>query len=119
MDHKQIIYIPIIALVAVAFTYGWNLKVRNRAFKSSEVWFLSLFGSLFNVWGLDVLQRELGVETVHNMVLLSASVWFVFVMATYAKYIPIYGWSKRDFWLDYGGDLISFILSGLLVFAVT
>jgi hypothetical protein len=115
----DIVHIPIIAMVQLAFTYVWNLKVRNRAFKSKTIWLLSFFGALFNVWGLDVIQRSFEVDTIHDMILVSAGCWLVFVVATSAKYYAVYGWSKREFWLDYGGDLIGFLLSGALIYLAT
>lgn len=115
----DILHIPIIAAIQLGFIYLWNLKIRSRAFRSKEVWFFSLFGSLFNVWGLDVIQRDFVVDSVPNMILVSAGCWLVFVVATNLKYLPIYGWSKRDFWLDYGGELLGFILAGILVYVAT
>lgn len=119
MILSQALPIPIIALVNLAFMYFWNLKMRNRAFRTPKIWLIALFGSLFNVWGLDVIQRELMIDTVPQMIRASAGVWLVFVLATNAKYMAIYGWSKREFWLDYGGDLLSFILCGVLLFVST
>lgn len=115
----DILHIPIIAFIQLGFIYLWNLKVRNRAFRSPEVWFLSAFGSLFNVWGLDVIHRDFVVDSIPNMVLVSTGCWLVFVVATNLKYLPIYGWSKRDFWLDYAGELIAFVVSGILIFVST
>ena len=119
MDITLVVHIPIIALVNLGIIYLWNLKVRNRAMRSQAVWVFSFFGSLFNVWGLDVIQRDFVVETLHSMVVVSAGCWLVFVLATNAKYLAIYGWSKRDFWLDYAGDLVSFIISGILIYLAT
>lgn len=87
--------------------------------RSQAVWAFAFLGSLFNVWGLDVIQREFMVESALNMVIVSAGCWLVFVLATNAKYLAIYGWSKRDFWLDYAGDLVSFIFSGILIYLAT
>ena len=115
----EIAHIPVIALIHLGFIYIWNLKVRNRAFRSKQIWIFAIFGSLFNVWGLDVIQREFTVDTVLEMIELTGGCWIVFVLATNAKYLPIYGWSKREFWLDYGGELIGFMLAGALVFAAT
>lgn len=119
MGIAQIVHIPIIALINLGIIYLWNLKVRNRAMRSQTVWVLSFFGSLFNVWGLDVVQRDFVVESLPNMIVVSAGAWLVFVLATNAKYLSIYGWSKRDFWLDYAGDLVSFIVSGILIYVAT
>lgn len=116
---RDIIHIPLIAMVQLAFTYVWNLKIRHRAFKTPAVWGLALFGSLFNVWGLDVIQRDFMVDTLREMILLSAGCWLVFVLATNAKYLAVYGWSKKDFWLDYGGELLAFLLSGILIYLAT
>lgn len=118
MDIIQVIHIPIIALINLGIIYLWNLKVRNRAMRS-QAFGPFVFGSLFNVWGLDVIQRDFVVESLYSMVIVSAGCWLVFVLATNAKYLAIYGWSKRDFWLDYAGDLVSFIISGILVYLVT
>lgn len=119
MFIRDIIHIPIIALIHLGALYFWNLKLRDRAFKSKQIWLLSFFGSLFNVWGIDVLQREFVVDSLYGVLQLSVGCWLVFVVATNAKYLSIYGWSKRDFWLDYGGDLLCFILSGMLIYAAT
>lgn len=119
MILKDVLHIPVIALVNLGFIYLWNLKVRNRAMKTPQVWLFALFGSLFNVWGLDVIQRDFVVDTLPNMIKVSAGCSLVFVLATNAKYRVIYGWSKRDFWLDYAGDLLSFILAGILIFIST
>jgi hypothetical protein len=45
--------------------------------------------------------------------------WLVFVFATSAKYYAINGWSKKEFWLDYGGDLIGFFILGLGIYIIT
>lgn len=116
---SEVIHIPIIALVNLGVIYFWNLKMRNRVMKSPAIWGLSFFGSLFNVWGLDVIQRDFVVQSIPHMIIVSAGCWLVFVLATNAKYLAIYGWSKRDFWLDYGGDLVSFIFSGILIYLAT
>jgi hypothetical protein len=116
---REMVHIPIIALVILGISYLWNLKISKRSFKSKQIWILAFFGPLFNVWGLDVLQREFGINSLYGVVQLSAGAWLVFVLATNAKYLAIYGWSKRDFWLDYGGDLLCFIISGLLIYAAT
>ncbi len=115
----QVLHIPIIALINLGFIYLWNLKIRSRAMRTPKVWAASFFGSLFNVWGLDVIQRDFVVDSLPNMIKVSAGCWLVFVVATNAKYLVIYGWSKRDFWLDYGGDLVSFILAGILIYVST
>jgi hypothetical protein len=116
---SDIIHIPIIAMIQLTLTYFWNLKVRHRTFKGHKVWLAAIFGSLFNVWGLDVIQRDFIVDDLYGMILLSAGCWLVFVVATNAKYMAIYGWSKRDFWLDYGGELLCFLLSGILIYIAT
>ncbi len=116
---KDVVHIPIIALIQLGLVYLWNLKVRNRAFRSKTIWLLAGFGCLFNVWGLDVIQRDFVVDSLPNMLTVSAGCWLVFVIATVAKYSAIYSWSKRDFWLDYGGDLLAFLLSGTLIYLAT
>ncbi len=116
---NDVIHIPIIALIQLGLIYVWNKKMRNRVFKSKEVWTLAGLGCLFNVWGLDVIQRNFVVDSLHNMLLVSVGCWLVFVAATVSKYYPIYGWSKRDFWLDYGGDLVAFVLSGTIIYLAT
>ncbi|MBC7714368.1 MAG: hypothetical protein H7177_13570 [Rhizobacter sp.] len=119
MKLMEVVHIPIIALIQLGFLYVWNLKMRNRAFRSKTIWMLAGLGSLFNVWGLDVIQRDFGVDTLFGMLEVSAGCWLVFVVATTAKYYAVYGWSKREFWLDYGGDLLAFLLSGSLIYAAT
>ena len=116
---SQALPIPIIAIVNLGLMYVWNLKVRNRAFKTPKIWIIAALGSLFNVWGLDVIQREFMIDTVPQMIRTSAGTWLVFVLATNAKYMAIYGWSKREFWLDYGGDWVGFLLAGFLVYVST
>lgn len=119
MNTLDVIHIPIIALIHLGLIYVWNLKIRKRAIRSKQVWLLSGFGALFNVWGLDVIQRDFVVDSLPNMLIVSAGCWLVFVVATTAKYYAIYGWSKKEFWLDYGGDLIGFLLSGTLIYLAT
>lgn len=87
--------------------------------KSQDFWPMAFFGSLFNVWGLDVILRDFEVESFYRMVVVSIGCWLVFVLATNVKYLGIYSWSKRDFWLDCAGDLVSFIISGILIYLVT
>ncbi|MBY0414549.1 MAG: hypothetical protein K2Q18_10300 [Bdellovibrionales bacterium] len=119
MKVMEMAYIPIIALVHLGFIYIWNLKIRKRAFSGKKTWGLAFFGSIFNVWGLDALTRELVVDSIPDMIKVSTACWLVFVLATNAKYLAIYGWSKREFWLDYGGDWVGFIVAGILVFVMT
>ncbi|MBC7428964.1 MAG: hypothetical protein H7336_10155 [Bacteriovorax sp.] len=119
MRLMDIVHIPIIALIQLGFTCLWNLKIRKRAFNRLNIWLIAGFGTLFNVWGLDVIQREFVVDSLGNMLVVSAGCWLVFVVATTAKYYAVYGWSKREFWLDYGGDLLAFLLSGTLIYFAT
>jgi len=116
---SDIIHIPIIALIHLGITYVWNKKMRQRSLSGPLVWSLAIFGSLFNVWGLDVVQRDFMIDSLYEMIQLSAGCWLVFVLATNAKYWAIYGWSKREFWLDCGGDLLCFLLSGILIYLLT
>lgn len=116
---KDLIYIPIIAMVLVIVSYYWNLKIHHRKFIGFQRWILVFMGFLFNVWGLDVIQREFMVDNGFEMLKVCTGSWLVFVIATNVKYATVYGWSKRDFWLNYGGDLVNFIVAGLLIFLVT
>lgn len=84
-----------------------------------RVWLFYGFGAFFNVWGIDVVHRAFMVDSFKNMLIMSTGCWLVFVAATTAKYYAIYGWSKTDFWLDYGGDLMAFLISGSFIYLAT
>ena len=117
MRVQEMIHIPAIALISLIFTYFWNLKVKNRVFRSPYVWGATALGALFSTWGLDVLMQGLEAESYYDSVQISAGVWLVFILATNLKYGVIYSLPRRDFWADYGGDLLALILAGVLIYA--
>lgn len=119
MSLSEWYYLPIAALINSLFTFGWQKSVGHKMVKGRLVWALIFFGSLFNAWGMDVLQRMVEVTTLYHMLQISLGCWLFIAVSTSAKHHALNGWSKKIFWIDYGGDLIGFILMGLIIFVLT
>jgi hypothetical protein len=119
LNILDFVHIPIIALVQLVFSYYWSKKIRYRLVYTRKICLISAIGAFLNVWGLDVILHVFEVSNLKNAFIVSAGCWLVFVVGNSAKYYEIYGWSKKDFWLDYGGDFLGIVLSGLLIYLAT
>ena len=119
MRIGEIVHIPVIALINLGFIYFWSLKIRKKPLTGRAAWASAMFGAFFSTWGLDVMQRDFVSEGLLQAIRVSVGCWLVFVLAINLKYKAIYGWSRKDFWLDYGGDLLGFILVGILLYLAT
>ena len=112
-------YLPIAALINSLFYFFWQKKLANKKIQGPKMLGFVFIGSLFNAWGIDVLQRMLDISTLLHILKISLGCWLMFVAATTAKHYAVNGWTKKDFWIDYGGDFIGFMLMGLIIYALT
>lgn len=119
MSLSEWYYLPIAALINSLFTFFWQKHLGHKVIKGLSLWTLVFIGSLFNAWGMDVLQRLVEVVSLTHMLQISLGCWLFIVVATTAKHHALNGWSKKVFWIDYAGDLIGFILMGLIIYALT
>jgi hypothetical protein len=116
---QEFSYLLIIAFIHLIFVYGWSTKVRNRPIKGRKIWLLCALSSVCTAWGIDALQRIYAIESFMAVAQISFGSWLVFVFATSARHCAINGWSKKEFSLDYGGDLIGFFILGLGIYIIT
>ncbi len=117
--HRELIYIPLIALILLGLTVLWDLKIKQTKIKSLKNKAIIYLCLSFNVWGLDVIQREFNSDSWFGILKICLGAWLVFVVATNVKHSLDNGWSKREFWLNYGGDLANFIVAGALLHLAT
>lgn len=119
MEAFNSIYLLIVGVVNLAFVYYWQLKVRKKPIEGRISWVACILSSGLNAWGMDVIQKGFGAYLFIHVLQISLGVWVFMTAATALKHYAINGWSKRDFWLDYGGDLASYFLLGILLFVIT
>ncbi|MDD4974063.1 MAG: DUF1761 family protein [Bacteriovorax sp.] len=119
MSLSEWYYLPIAALTNSLFYLFWQKKMGLKKIHGFKTLSLIFFGSLFNAWGLDVIQRMLEIFTIVQMMKISLGCWLMIAAATSAKHYAVNGWSKKNFWIDYGGDLIGFMIMGLIIYALT
>jgi uncharacterized membrane-anchored protein len=115
----QFSYLLVIAAINLLFVYFWNLKVKKKQIRGKKTWLLFIVCSLCTTWGLDALDRTFGIDTYFGVAQVAFSCWLVFVFATYAKTWAINKWSMKDFWIECGGELLSFFIMGFGVYIIT
>ena len=119
MAFSEWYYLLVAALFNCLFYCSWQKIVGKKKVHGLGAFILIFFGSLFNAWGMDVLQRLLEVYTIFQMMKISLGCWLMFAASTSAKHYAVHGWSKKNFWIDYGGDLIGLMVMGLIIYALT
>jgi len=119
MGLSEWYYLPVAALFNSCFYYFWQKKYGKKDIRGLHTLGLIFAGSLFNAWGLDVLQRMLDIFTLVHMLKISLGCWLMFVAATSARHFAVNGWTKNKFWIDYGGELIGYLAMGLIIYALT
>jgi hypothetical protein len=112
-------YLPIAALINSIFVIIWQKKVGKKTIQGVKVLSFIFIGSLFNAWGIDVIHRIDDVTTVEHMMQVSLGCWLFISASTSAKHYLMNGWSIRLFWIDCLGDLVGFILMGLIIYYYT
>lgn len=112
-------YLPIAALVNGFFILFWQQKIGAKKIQGITCYVFIFLGSLLNAWGIDVVGRLADIGNLYHVLEVSLGCWLMFVAATSAKHYAVNGWSKKNFWIDYGGDLIGFVMMGLIIFALT
>ncbi|MGZ3789373.1 MAG: DUF1761 family protein [Bacteriovorax sp.] len=120
MNISEWYYLPVAALVNSFFLFFWNKRfAANKDLKRPRILGLIFLGSLLNAWGIDVVQKFSDVSSLKHVMQVSLGCWLMFAAASAAKHYAVNGWSKKNFRIDYGGDLIGFILMGLVVYVLT
>jgi hypothetical protein len=112
-------YLLIAALVNSFFVFLWQKFLIHKQMLGFMIWASLILGSFFNAWALDVLHRQLGITELSQMMQLILGCWLFILVASEVKHYALNGWSWRSFWLNYLGELISFTLMGLVIFALT
>lgn len=119
MVLREWYHLLVAASVNCLITIAWQKIMARRKSPSFLISFLIFLGSFFSAWGMDVLQRLLEVFTIFQMMKISLGCWLMFAAATGAPHYAVNGWSKKNFWIDYIGDLIGFMFMGLVIYALT
>lgn len=119
MSLSEWYYLPVAALINSLFTVFWQTKWNQKKIQGYGLWIVIFLGSLFSAWGIDVIQRMVDATDLVHIMKISLGCWLFIAVATSAKHYAIKGWSKKSFWIDYGGDLIGFILTGLVIHILT
>ncbi len=111
---------PILAATAASFIfhYFWITKVAKKEVKGIGVFVILILSSFFVAWGIDVIQKYLDISSIVHIIKISLGCWIMFAVATGSKHYAINGMSKKKFWIDYGGDLVSYLLSGILIWVL-
>lgn len=112
-------YLAIAALVNSFFYIFWHKQFGPKKVYELQTLVLIFIASFFNAWGMDVIQRMLDVFTLIQMMKISLGCWLMFAVATSVKHYKVNGWSRKNFWIDYGGDLIGFMIMGQVIYALT
>jgi peptidoglycan biosynthesis protein MviN/MurJ (putative lipid II flippase) len=119
MSIHEWYYLPVGAIIGSLFQYFWMTKIAHKEVKGAQIIGLIFLGAFLTTWGIDVLQKTLDVSNLEHILKVSLGCWLMFAAASASKHYALNGWSKRKFWLDYGGDLFAFVLMGLVVYVLT
>ncbi len=119
MNPLDYAYIPVIALINLAIIAVWQIKVRKISFKGLNDWFWLYACSFLNTWGIDTLARVFATHTWMDVFKVSLGAWLLFSAATAFKYYRMKSLGLKEFWLDYGGDLVSYFFIGVAVYVCT
>lgn len=109
------IYLLLAALLNTGVQYVWKRKSGGAVVVDRNGLVLIFIGSFCSAWGIDVIQRGLEVLTFEHILKVSLGCWLMFAVATAAKHYQINGWSMKQFKSDYIGDLIGFLVMGILI----
>lgn len=119
MKLSEWLYLPIAAIFNCFFIFIWQQKLGRKKIQGLISFLLIFTGSLLNAWAIDVIGRLADISSLNHVVEVSLGCWLMLAAATSAKYYAVNGWSQKNFWIDYGGDLIGFQLMGLIIYALT
>lgn len=119
MDLSEWYHILIAALANCIFYLIWQKLVGQKKIRGLKTFGIIIIGIFFNAWGLDVMQRLLEITSLLNMMKISLGCWLMVAVATSAKHYAVNGWSKKNYWIDYGGDLCGFMLMGAVIYVLT
>jgi hypothetical protein len=112
-------YLFVAALVNSCLQFFWMTKIANKSVQGVKVYSVIFIGSLLSAWGIDVLQRMLDIFTIVHILKIALGCWLMFAAATASKHYAVNHQSIKQFWLDYGGDLVGFLVMGLIIYALT
>lgn len=107
-------YLTLAAVANTFLQFFWKLKLTKKTVDLTAL-ALILVGSFCTAWGIDVIQRGLEIMTFVHVFKVSLGCWLMVAVATAAKHYRINNWSMKQFKLDYGGDLIGFLLMGVII----
>lgn len=112
-------HIPIVALLNLFVIYISQLKLRKRQISGKQEWFFLFIASLLNTWGLDVLNHLVTTDTLVDALKISLGIWLLFTAASSYKNYRFRSLPLKEFWLDYVGDLFSYLFIGVGIYVCT
>lgn len=112
-------YIFFLALLNFGLVYFYQLKIHKRRISDKKDLVFLFVASLLNTWGMDTMHSLLDPENWTDSFKIALGVWLLFTAASSFKYYRFNSLPFKKFWLDYGGDLISYLFISAGVYAYT
>ncbi len=112
------IYLSLASVVNTIVQFFWKRKIARVSVDRNAL-VLIFIGSFFAAWGIDVIQRGLEVLSIVHILKVSLGCWLMFAAGSAAKHYKISGRSLKEFRNDYTGDLIGYLLMGILIHALS
>jgi hypothetical protein len=119
LKPMDLAYIPLVALLNLGVIYLCHVKLLKRPISGKQEWFMLYIASFLNTWGLDVLQHLVTTDNLFDVLKISLGAWLLFTAATSYKHYRFRSLTFRQFWLDFGGDLISYMIVGIGIYVCT
>lgn len=119
LDPLDLAYIPIVALFNVGLIYFYHLKINKRRVSGKGNWAIHFIISFFNTWGIDTLHHLTNSSSWMDAFKIALGAWLLFTAATSYKYYRFDSLPFKKFWLDYGGDLLSYMFISASVYTLT
>ncbi|GEM_PF-850761 len=108
------VYLTLASAINTVVQFVWKKKMA-RVQVDRNALLLIFVGSFCAAWGIDVIQRGLEVLTFEHILKVSLGCWLMFAAATAAKHYKLSGRTLKEFRNDYTGDLIGFLLMGIII----
>lgn len=112
-------YLFVAGMVSTIFQFFWIKKLKSKDMRSAQSLLILFVSSFAIAWGIDVIQKELDIFKFIHIIKISLGCWLMIAVASGAKLQYINGWNRKNFLIEYGGELISYLLIGTVVYVLT
>tara|TARA_Y100000768_G_scaffold388834_1_gene387725 strand:+ start:33345 stop:33731 length:387 start_codon:yes stop_codon:yes gene_type:complete len=107
------------ALLGKQWMSAWGISEKDINRKDPTPYLIAFIGSLWAAYGLFLVIKHIQPKNIEELLTIGVGAWLLLFVGMGAKHYAFAGKSLNAFLIDYGLDLIGFIVMSLIIWNIS